>query len=97
MFRWFNPFDELYQTSFDELYNSQYTQNKERIIEQYTVLRQALSGLSDQAIIAHESLSGTVKKVTYENGTCLYVNYGTSDYHDGDAVVKAKSYLRVDA
>jgi len=92
-----NPFDELYQTSFDELYNSQYTQNKERIIEQYTVLRQALSGLSDQAMIAHESLSGTVKKVTYENGTCLYVNYGTSDYHDGDVVVKAKSYLRVDA
>ncbi len=92
-----NPFDELYQNTFDELYNSNYAQNKERITEQYAVLRQALNGLADQAMVAHESLGEQVKVTTYADGTRIYVNYGSSDYRDGDNLVRAGSYLRIDA
>lgn len=92
-----NRFDELYQNTFDELYNSNYAQNKERITEQYAVLRQALNGLADQAMVAHESLGEQVKVTTYADGTRIYVNYGSSDYRDGDNLVRAGSYLRIDA
>lgn len=41
----------------------------------YDELNSVLGGVSGETIVSHEILSSGVRKVTYSNGTCIYVNY----------------------
>ena len=69
-----------------------------RINEYTRIHREALSGLQNMEITNHEILQGTssgasgVNRVTYENGTRIYVNYTRYDYQSEDGVIPARSH-----
>lgn len=52
------------------------------------------AGLNRQRIVGHENLTEYVTVTTYEDGTAVYVNYGTEEY-TGAAAVPARDYLIV--
>lgn len=57
---------------------------------------QQLSGLleqvQDSAITDHQILSATLRKTVYENGVCVYVNYGYEDVAAEGVTVPARSF-----
>ena len=60
-----------------------------------TILRyqKEMAGLNRQAITGHERLSEHVAVTTYEDGTKVYVNYGSTDYSEGGVKIPARDYL----
>lgn len=54
-----------------------------------------MAGLNQQRITHHEVLEQHVTATGYENGTTVYVNYGSSDYSADGHTVPARSYLVV--
>lgn len=73
------------ETAYAYLYNIDAAW-KETILTDEAAVRQALAGLQDQPISAHAIL-GDVRRVTYANGTVLYVNDGrTAAQLDGVTV-----------
>ena len=52
-----------------------------------------MAGLNQQRIIGHERLAKDVTVTVYEDGTRVYVNYGTAA-HDADGIeVPARDYV----
>ena len=54
-----------------------------------------MAGLNQQSITAHEMLAHNVTLTGYENGTQVYVNYGSDDYAAEGVKVPARRYLVV--
>ena len=52
-----------------------------------------LKGLNSQRIVDHMILDADNRVTVYENGTKVYVNYGTEDYAAGAVLVPARSYV----
>ena len=52
-----------------------------------------MSGLNSQRIIGHESVATDVQVTTYEDGTRVYVNYGSKEYKAGSVTIPARDYL----
>ena len=46
-------------------------------------------------IIGHEIPEGNLRKVSYENGTVIYVNYGQNDLEADGFLVRGKGYTSV--
>lgn len=89
-------FDKLFDTEYQHIYNTNYSYLKEEMQQSYEKLSTALKGLGNKEIAEHRYINNEVVKVTYENGTEIYVNYGNKDYAVNDSVVKAMDYLRID-
>ncbi len=64
----------LNETDFDYLYSVNYASWIDQAAADYQRVQEALSGLGAQRIVDHER-TGKVAKTTYEDGTCVYVNY----------------------
>ena len=77
----------LYGTSFDS-----WEEEAKKAVLRY---QEEAKGLNRQRIIGHEYLTGNVTVTTYEDGTKVYVNYGTEEYR-GEARVPARDYLIVE-
>lgn len=60
---------------YSEYYAVEYAQWKESIAAEYKKLNEVLSPLQGQHITAHEIMDNRVVKVTYEEGTEIYLNY----------------------
>ena len=91
-----NSFDKLFETEYEHIYNTNYSYLKDRILNAYKTLNTALSGLNDVAIKEHCYIDDEIVKVTYENGTVIYVNYSEKDYFNNDIKIFANNYLRLD-
>ena len=52
-----------------------------------------MSGLNNQRITGHEFITNDVHVTTYEDGTRVYVNYGSQEYSKGAVKVPARDYL----
>ena len=52
-----------------------------------------MSGLNNQRITEHEFITNDVHVTTYEDGTRVYVNYGSQEYSKGAVKVPARDYL----
>ena len=52
----------------------------------------SMEGLNQQRIVSHEWLNGDVVVTGYEDGTKVYVNYGSEDYTIDGVVVPARDY-----
>ena len=52
-----------------------------------------MSGLNRIRITGHEFISNDVHKTMYEDGTQVYVNYGSKEYREGAVTVPARDYL----
>lgn len=87
--------DELIGSSMDHLYSADFTNWEGYMASQHAQLNQVLSRVQDSVIIGHEILEAGVRKVSYENGTVLYVNYGESDVTADGFLVRGKGYTAV--
>ncbi len=76
----------LYGTTF-----SSWEEDAKKTILRY---QQEAKGLNRQRITGHEELNEYVRVTAYEDGTKVYVNYGTEDYI-GETRVPARDYLIV--
>ncbi len=80
---------------FEGMYSLSYSSWIDEAISTYKEYNELLGSTAGAYITAHESINDDVKKVTYSNGTVVYVNYGASDYVTADGVkVAAKGYAK---
>jgi len=83
----------IVRTEYNYLYYLSYNEWKETMVSDIAYINNALNGLEKVAISKHEII-GDLRKVTYENGTVIYVNYGNKVVDIDGVTVSAKSYLR---
>lgn len=85
----------LMKTPYNYLFPIRFADQKEEILRNTAFVDTALQGLYNRTIISHQICSPDVRKVTYDNGVVIYVNYGSTDFHNQDVTVPAQSYQRV--
>ncbi len=83
----------LMNSRYNQLFSSEYSLYKDMILETYAQLNGALGRLAGLAMTAHERLSTTLVKVTYEDGTAVYINYAKEDAAADGQLVPAQSYI----
>lgn len=88
---------ELKINGYSEYYAVEYGVWKESIIEEYKKLNEVLSPLQDQLITGHEIIAERVVKVSYENGTEIYLNYNNFAVNADQLEIPAMSYHVVNA
>ena len=90
--------EELMYTEYQSLFSADYASWQERVAwaaRQFT--EGDLAELSDQLILRHERISDTLVKVTYENGTAVYVNYAPEAVQTEGVTVPAMGWTAVKA
>lgn len=83
------------ETDYDDLYSVNYEAWLEQAGETYNKLNADLGALSGLTVTEHEYLSDELVRVTYEDGTKVYVNYGTEAVDADGVSVPARDYLVV--
>ncbi len=83
---------ELKINGYSEYYAVEYGVWKETIIEEYKKLNDVLSPLQNQLITGHQIVAERVVKVTYENGTEIYLNYNNFAVTADTLEIPAMSY-----
>ena len=69
------PSSDLIRTDYNLLYSSQVDDWLEPATQEYKFMRETFGFLENQMISGHEILSRGFNRVTYADGTRLYVNY----------------------
>lgn len=85
--------DILQDTTYSGYFGANYDawkDNAKAIISEYQT---QMAGLNLQPIVGHEALTSDVHVTTYENGTRVYVNYGTDDYQVDGVTVPSRDYV----
>lgn len=84
----------LARTNWNQLYSSQYGFWKDDVIQQYQIMAN-LSSLISQFIINHQKLAEGVYQTTYEDGTRIIVNYNPVVYNDGKNEIPPSDFVVV--
>ncbi len=90
--------EELMYTNYQSLFSAEFTAWQERVVwaaKQFT--EGPLAELHNQLIVEHRKLSDTLFKVTYENGTAVYVNYAAEPAQADGVEIAAQSWAAVPA
>ena len=82
------------ETEYTGLYGTTFASWEEEAKAAILRYQEEAKGLNQQRITGHEILNEYVTVTTYEDGTKIYVNYGTEEY-SGEAKVHARDYLIV--
>ena len=82
----------LKETDYEDFYAINYDSLKERAVEDYLRVNEAMKGLKNEEIVKHEEVKEGVVKVTYENGTKVYVNYTDEAFADGSVKVEPMNF-----
>ena len=82
------------ETRYTGLYGASFSSWERTAIDAILRYQQEAASLNQQRIVRHEELNEYIKVTTYEDGTEVYVNYGTEDYYDG-IMVPARDYAIV--
>lgn len=85
----------LKETDYDDLYSVEADTWLSKAAEDYRRLNDVLGDLSDVCITGHEFLTDVLVRVTYENGSVIYVNYGTEPAEADGTVIPARDFVRV--
>ena len=72
---WEDPI-ELQNTNSASIYSSRYELYRDMIVEWYGDLAQLFEAVGDQGMIVDHERSGDLTKVTWDNGTVVYLNFG---------------------
>ena len=70
-----------------------YDRWKDEVFPMILQYQKEMSGLNSQRITGHEFLTNDVHVTTYEDGTRVYVNYGSTEFRKGAVRVPARDYL----
>ncbi len=95
-YRWcYETNDAVQDLWFEGMYSLHYGSWFDEAVKMYKEYNDLLSSTAGSFIIEHENVAENVNKVTYENGTVVYVNYNSVDYTAEDGtVVKAESFSK---
>ena len=88
----FDNISELKINGYSEYYAVGYDVWKDSIVEEYKKLNEVLSPLQDKLIVNHQILQERVVKVTYENGTEIYLNYNNFAVSVDNIEISAMGY-----
>jgi len=80
--------DTVHSTYFGANY-ADWAEDAAEIIADY---QKAMEGLNQQRIVSHEKVNANVSVTGYEDGTKVYVNYGSEEYAEGGVSVPARNY-----
>lgn len=83
----------LAETDHADYLSVEYGFWKERIRQDQETLHGVLAGTYASPIAAHAYLTPEVVRVTYENGTAVWINYAETAYSAGGITIPAKSAL----
>ncbi len=84
--------EDLMHTSYNQLFTSRYDSWKEDVIGLYTEMKEAVGGLRSLMMEEHADLSGGLYRVTYSDGTRVYVNYSYNEREADGITVSARGY-----
>ena len=87
--------EQMMETSYNRLYSSAFEEWLPTAKAVYQEYRESFAPLATSFMVGHERIDGNVVKVTYDNGTAVYVNYGTADWAKGGVRVRARDYAIV--
>lgn len=84
--------EDLMHTSYNQLFTSRYDSWKEDVIGLYAEMKEAVGGLRSLTMTEHAALSAGLYRVTYSDGTRVYVNYADNDQEADGITVSARGY-----
>lgn len=92
-FKWISEDNSvLKETDYEDFYAINYDSLKERALGDYLKVNEAMKGLKNEKIVKHEEVKDGVIKVTYEDGTKVYVNYTDEAFSEGSVNVKPMNF-----
>lgn len=91
IFTWENA-TEMKYSGLNMYYATTYANWSAEAVETYRMLSGALNPVMGAEMVAHEALENGLRKVTYSNGVCIYVNYTEKDITQDGIVVPARDY-----
>jgi len=80
---------DTYHTNFFGSNYSEWAEDAAAMIARYQA---DMAGLNQQRIVSHEKVNGYVTVTGYEDGTKVYVNYGSDDYAENGVSIPARNY-----
>lgn len=83
----------LKETEYDYLYAVHYKSWLDNAIQDYNRMNTELAGLQNQIIVSHERVQEDLVKVTYEDGSRVYVNYGKKSAVCDGVTVPARDFV----
>lgn len=84
---------DIKYSALKEMYSTQYETWLEDAVDIYNQANEVLSKVVNSTMKEHETLAAGVKKVTYDNGLILYINYNNSDFTTESVTIPAMSYV----
>ena len=91
IFTWDNSSD-MKLTALNRFYTTTFANWEQQAIDVYNTVNEALAPVTGSAIVGHEILDGDVRKVTYENGVVIYLNYSETGKTVDGIEIPAMSY-----
>lgn len=91
IFTWESAY-EMKDTALSKFYATKYENWSGDAVEMYNTVNSALSKVSGETIVKHEIVESGVKKITYSNGTVIYVNYTAKDVKVDGVTVSAENF-----
>ncbi len=82
----------LQDTYHSNFFGANYDSWAEAAAEMIAKYQADTAGLNQQRIVSHEQLSANVAVTGYEDGTKVYVNYGSTEFAQDGVQVPARSY-----
>ena len=82
----------LQNTPYSCYTSAAYDRWKEELVPAIVRYQTEMAGLNQTPIAGHERLSDSVTVTVYEDGTKVYVNYGSTDYAENGVSVGARDY-----
>lgn len=83
---------KMKNTGLNNYYATTFDTWKNEAVEVYEKVNEALFDVSSAAIVNHEIFENGVRKVTYDNGTAIYINYSDTELEADGIKVPAKGY-----
>jgi len=87
------PTADLIRTGFNRLYSGQYQEWIDPAADEYKKMRDEFGYLSSRFVTAHDILASRVVRVTYDDGSQVFVNYNPQPYEGPEGRVDAFGYV----
>ena len=91
LFTWENT-TEMKYSGLNGNYATTFANWVDKAAEVYAEVSSALSGVTGDTIVSHEILENGLRKVTYSDGSVIYVNYTGTQLTDGGITVPAMGW-----
>lgn len=92
VFTWESAY-EMKNTALNRFYATKYENWSDDAVEMYNTVNSVLKNVSGETVTKHEILQSGVKKITYSNGTVIYVNYNSKDVSVDGVSIPAENFL----